>query len=794
MNTTAPITSTAKVDLASIIASYTKHWKWFVFSVLAALVLAFIHIRYSIPEYAAAAKIQILEDKNSGSELMALQDLSLFDSGKNKVEDEIQILKSRSNFIEVVNKLGLNIRMTVQGNILDTEIYDQPKPITINYIANDSVLNSSLFSFYLDLTSDTTFGYSEKEDSPTKVYYFGKNVPTKVGDIVVTPNIKVFKGYKGSRIKISITPVGLVAQGYQARTNIAPTDKLSNIINISLTDRIQRKATDVIQTLVDTYNTNATADKKAIADKTASFIDDRISGIYTNLSNVDQSAEDFMTGRGITDLASESSLNLNVGAANNQELQTASVQLEIATAMKDVIDTQDGYETLPSNLGFQDPAITNSIAKYNELVTTRERLLQSSNELNPVVVNVDDQLANLKKSLKASFNGTTNNLNLQVNNLSKQLSRVNSKLYQAPKNERALREITRKQQTTEALYLYLLTKKEEAQIAYASAAPKSKIIDFAYGTSPIPVSPKKKIIYLAALILGLLVPFSVIYANDLLDNKIHNKVSLEAISMDVPVLAEIPKLAKKESALVSKNDRSILAESLRILRTNIDYIIKSNANGHKNNVIFVTSSVPGEGKTFLSSNLSMIFASANKKVLLIGADIRNPKLYEYLTAQNTNDSIKPTREINIGLTEYLHSNTLGFSDILNPTIINETTIDVVYSGKIPPNPTELLMNRRLKVLIDQVRPLYDYIIIDTAPLMVVTDTLLISEFADHILYVARAGMTEKKVINFPLNLMKEGKLKGLSFVVNNVDETKLGYGGKYGYGYGKSVKKWWKLF
>ncbi|TFG73368.1 MAG: polysaccharide biosynthesis tyrosine autokinase, partial [Flavobacteriales bacterium] len=318
----------------------------------------------------------------------------------------------------------------------------------------------------------------------------------------------------------------------------------------------------------------------------------------------------------------------------------------------------------------------------------------------------------------------------------------------------------------------------------------SMVVDSAY-SSELPVSPTIPLVFFAAFVLGLLIPFSLIYANSLLDNKIHNKSDLEKMVVNVPVLAELPKLGKKDEQMVRKEDRSVLGESMRILRTNLDYLIRSKSDKH--NVIYVTSSVPGEGKTFVASNLALIFSNTDKKVLLIGADIRNPKFYSFFSKKEVDILGKKGRNKDIGLTEYLYDDSLTTQDIINPLLVHTNTIDVIYSGKIPPNPTELLMSDKMKILLGEMSLKYDYVVVDTAPLMVVSDTLLISEFADHIIYVLRAGVTETKVIEFPLKLQAEGKLKGLSFVVNGVKATNLGYGGTYGYGYGKSTKKWWKF-
>ncbi len=781
------------IDFKEIISTYTKHWKWFMLSAILALLLALAYLRYATPLYAATAKIQIIEDDSAGSSLDLFQELGVFGSVKNKVADEIELIGSRSNFIEVVKRLKLNTKIMVLGNVKNREIYRNP-PINLNFIAADSTINNADFDFFIALSSSTTFGYSREEDKPVKIYSFGKNISTPIGDIVITPNIANFEKFKDQKLKVSVRPIDLVALSYKAKTLINNTDELSNIVDIRLEDPIKERAINVVDALIQTYNTNAIEDKQEVADRTEKFINDRIADIASNLSIADQSAEDFKTERGVTDIATEANINLNVGVVNQQELASAETQLNMAASMKNILDEQDGYEVLPTNIGLNDPTIASTTNRYNQLVQERKRLLKSSNEKNPVIVNLDQQINGLKRSMQSSLANSVDNLGLRVNSLSGQQRRFNSKIYSSPKNERALRDITRKQQTTEELYLYLLTKREEAQIAVASTSAKSKTIDNAYNVSRMPVSPKKKIIYLASLILGLLIPFSVIYANDLLDNKVHNMNSLEKLTTDTPVLGEIPKLSKREDKLVIKEDRSVLAESLRIIRTNLDYLIKTKQSpGVKNNVVFVTSSVPGEGKTFLSTNLSMILASTNKKVLLIGADIRNPKIYTFFTGSNVDKMSKPSRNKDAGLTEFLYDNTLTAQDIINPMLVHHNTIDVVYSGRIPPNPAELLMSPRIKELFDETSSKYDYVIVDTAPLMVVTDTLLIAEHANHLIYVTRAGVTDNNAVGYPLKLQKEGKIKGLTFIVNDVKSSDLGYGGKYGYGYGKSQKKWWKF-
>ena len=777
----------SKLDIKLILDSYLKHWKWFVLGVLVALVLAFFKIRYSSPQYNATAKIQIVEDNAQGSELSAFQDLEMLSGGKNKVEDEIQSIISRSNFIQAVKTLKLNIKVEAVGKVIDNELYESPYPFNIEFKSSDSLLYTQKGSFLLNIVSKDVIGFTEEEDVASKSIKFNEVISTKVGDIIITAKDDIINNYIGDKYRVSVVPVDDAAVSYKKKISITQVEKMSNVLDLSINTSSSEKSRDILNTLIMTYNENAIINQKYLADKTSEFINNRISKIYSSLTEIDSTAENFMEGRGITDIASQSNLNMNISAQSEQELQATTVQLNIAESMINSVSNESGYGLIVSNL--DNNAVQGTVGSYNQLAMQRKRLLESTGESHPDVIQLTRQMNSMKSNIISNLRSVANNYSVRANNLSKQLAKSNSKLYSAAGNSRGLNEISRDQDNMAALYQYLIRKREEAQIKAASTSPKCEIIDAAYNPTKFPMSPKKPIIYLASLILGLLVPFSIIYVKELLDNKIHNKLDLEKLVGSTPVLAEIPSMGKNAS-LVNKNDRSVLAESFRILRTNIDYLIQSKNNGRKNNIIYVTSSVSGEGKTFLASNLALIFANTEKKVLLVGADIRNPKLYTFFDAPKEKGN---KRTKNTGLTEYLTSD-IKIKDIVKPTVYGETELDIIYSGKIPPNPAELLMSDKMRILLEEVSETYDYVIVDTAPMVVVTDTLLISKYSDQLLYVTRAGSTENKVIQHPIHLKEEGKINNLSFIVNDVPEADLGYGGKYGYGYGVNKKRWWHLF
>ena len=785
--------SDKKEDIKNVISIYLKNWKWFVLCGLIALIIAYVNIRYTTPEYAVKSQIQIVQEKNAGNEMSVFQDLDLFGGSSKQVEDEIEILGSRSNFIQVVKELGANVKIMALGNIINSEVYSNP-PIKVNFIAADSTIYNADYSFFVEFSSGNTFGFTEDENVPSKIYSYGNGISTPIGNMVITPNLKDPKSLIGKRYQISISPVEKVAISFKTGVNISISTEFSNILDVSMTSAIPKKAKDVIDKLIEVYNRNAIEDKKRIADTTSDFINNRIQLISGTLTTVDKDAQELLTEKGMTGSGIEVGAAVQVSAGSRQNLENAKVQLQMVSGLKDYVSGEAGYDEMPV-VDVGSVALSQATVQYNSLVAERKRLLKSSNEQNPMIINLDEQLDGIKNTMQSSLNSLERNVGMNVSTLQSQLGRIQGTIYSAPENQRELRNITRKQETTESLYLYLLQKREESQIAFASASPKSNIIDKAYVSSPTPVKPKKAITYLAALMLGLLLPFGVIYSKDLLDTKIHNKHSLEKFTKDIPILGELPRLNKKDSKIIINDDRSVLAEALRIIRANLDFLIKTKhaTDKNKNNVIYVTSSTPGEGKTFVSSNLSMILASTDKKVLLVGADIRNPKLYTFFSGDSVDKLKTPSRNKDAGLTEYLLDDSISVKDIIRPMLVHHNTIDVIYSGKIPPNPAELLMSSKVEELLAEVSEMYDYVIVDTAPMMVVSDTLLIAPYANHIIYVTRAGVTDETAVKFPLNLRDEGKLKGVSFVVNDVSLDSLGYGGKYGYGYGKNAKKWWKF-
>ncbi|MCF7568658.1 polysaccharide biosynthesis tyrosine autokinase [Sabulilitoribacter arenilitoris] len=767
-------------NLKKTLSVYLKQWKWFVLSLLISFVLTYISLRYTTPKYLAVAKIMLLDDKDNSAG--ALKDLSIFSEKEDAmVEDEIEVIKSRSFLRNIVKELTLNVRYYVKGRIYESELYKNT-PIVVNFIESDSIINNTNFNFYVEILSATDFNYRTKEDGTAKRHAFGETIPTSFGGIIITPKKENIENSVGSNIRINIVKAESLAESLKDRISIAPIKKSSKVVQVSLVDPVIEKAKDIVNTLIHEYNDFAIQKKNEISKSTADFIDERVELIASDLVNVDDSIVRFKTGNKITDVASEAGQFLNSSVANEQQLDATKMQLSQLNFVKETLgDDSAKYSSIPSNLGAGDPAISALSARYNQLLETRRTLLKSAGEQHPNVLQLNQSIANVRQDLQQSINNSSKSLRIQIGSLESQSRRINSKILGVPGQERRLRSIERSQGIKESLYLYLLEKREEATISLTATSPSAKIIDEAYNSAGGPISPNKQIAYASAIFLGLLIPFLIFYTKNLLDTKIHNKEDLEKEIKNITVLGEIPKV-KGNNVLVKRNDRSILSESFRIIRTNFDYIKRARKVENYDNVIFVTSTINGEGKSFFSMNMALTLANTDKRVLLIGADIRNPKLILGLDSQNKKDLAK------VGLTEYLVDKSIIVGEAINTYEINGNKLDVLLSGKVPPNPAELLMSDRMKPLFDKVSEQYDYVIVDTAPSMLVTDTLLFSQYAGHTIYMTRADYTETRILNFAKELHAENKLNGMMLVVNDVKQSNFGYGAKYGY-YGAKEKK-----
>lgn len=776
-----------QADIKAILFKYIIRWPWFIASIIICIACAWIYLKQSTPIYNITASVIIKDEKKGGTmgnEFSGLEDLGLLNPSKN-IDNEIEILQSKSLIKDVVNELGLYINYWGNKGFKTTDLYGA-SPILVHYSFKDAeTLNAPIQltinyqkNGNLNVNMITDKGNDNEKKINKTFTEFPAVLSSEKGVITFIENQQV-PIVEDVNLDITISHPLAIAKGYRSALSIEPTSKTTSVATISIKNTNKKRGEDFINKLVEMYNRDANDDKNEVAQNTAHFIDERISVINQELGTTEQELENFKRESGLTDLSSDAQLAVAEKSAYEKLCVENGTQLNLIQYLSDYLKKpENANTTLPVNVGLNDKSLTEQISQYNALILERNRLRRTSSDSNPVVRRLDSNIDDMHASLLTTINSVYKGLLITKADLDRQAGKYAGQISNAPAQERRFVSIQRQQEIKAGLYLMLLQKREENNIALAATANNAKIIDDALADD-VPISPNKKIIYLAALVLGFGIPVAVIYILSLLSYRIEGHSDVERLTR-VPVIGDVPlnDSDEKYAIAVRENDNDIMAETFRSLRTNLLFML----GDPDKKVILVTSTTNGEGKTFIASNLAVSLALLGKKVVIVGLDIRKPGLNKVFHISHKER----------GITQYLVApQSTDLRSMIQSSDLS-ANLHILPGGTIPPNPTELLARKSLDDAIELLKKDYDYIVLDTAPIGMVTDTQLIARVADISVYVCRADYTHKNDYQLINELYANKRLPGLCTVINGLDMKKKKYGyyygyGKYGryYGYGK---------
>ena len=767
-----------KINYQELLFRYIIHWPWFVASVLVCLIGAWVYLHFQTPVYQVSASIMIKDDKKGGGST-DLENLGIGGviTSTQSIDNEIEVLRSKTILKEVVNNLELYITYYDEDEFPEKELY-QTSPVIVNLTAQeaDRLPGSALLAMKLSpegvLDVNLKVGLNEYNQRFEKLPAV---LPTDAGTFGFALKDSLsggqMEGYKGERhIRAVVSRPFEVAKGYQGALSIAPTSRTTSVAVVSLMNTNIQRARDFINKLMEMYNRNTNNDKNEVAEKTREFINERIKIIDEELGSTEDKLEAFKRNAGLTDISSDAQLAVSGNAEYEKKRVDNGTQINLVRDLiKYINNPLNEYELLPGNIGLSDAGLTTQIGRYNELIIERKRLLRTSTESNPMIVNLDTSIRAMKSNVQAAINGTLQGLLIVKADLEREAGRFSRRISDAPGQERQYVSIARQQEIKAGLYLMLLQKREENAITLAATANNAKIIDEPVATGG-PLSPKPNMIYMIALVLGVGLPVGVIFLIGLTKFKIEGRGDVEKLTR-LPIVGDVPLTAEKTgSIVVFENQNNLMSETFRHIRTNLQFMLENDQK-----VILVTSTISGEGKSFVSSNLAISLSLLGKKVVIVGLDIRKPGLNKIFNISRKEQ----------GITQYLSNPEKNLMDLVQASDVSKS-LYILPGGTVPPNPTELLARDGLDKAIETLKKNFDYVILDTAPVGMVTDTLLIGRVADLSVYVCRADYTRKAEFTLINELAADNKLPNICTVINGLDLQKKKYGYYYGYGkYGK---------
>lgn len=758
------------VDLFMYLAS---QWKWFLLSILICGGIAWYNYARAPLVYFRSATVIIKDPSNKAS----TSGLDRFDNFINKVNVANEILQFRSKKLmrEVVQRVHADVSYQIKDGLRSNELYNE-SPVLVSL---PDALPEQSFSFTMtlkDAKTVTLSDFSGIEAKPSYEVALNDTVAIIEGmNVVVTATNYLRDSWLNTPIRVQKLPVESMVNYYKNALGIQQEEEEASILTLALKDSSPARAEDVLNTLITVYNEEAIKEKNQVAVNTANFINERLIIIERELGNVESNLESFKQRNQIVDIASSAGMYMTESQKYNADAMELETQLRLANFIKDYLtDPSKETDLIPSNTGISDMNIENQISLYNAAKLKRDHLIDDSSVNNPVVQELNNSLRAMKQSIIRAVDNMIVSLNVKRNDAQNREMRAQDRVTAIPTKERQMLSIERQQKIKEALYLFLLNKREENALSQAMADNNARVIDGAEGSNA-PISPNRNRILLLGLLVGIALPGAVCLAILFMDTRVHGRKDIEGVT-SVPYLGEIPldkeamKDHRKKVMAVKEQGDDIVSEAFRILRTNMAFLSKKDKPAQ---VITFTSFNIGAGKTFIARNLSMSLAYMKKRVVMVDLDIRKGTLSRHFG------------HYHVGVTNYLSDNTVKVDDIIQ----HQEGFDLIPAGILAPNPAELLMDNRLDELMNELRTRYDYIIADNVPVGLIADATIANRIADLTIFVVRAGKLDRRQLPDIEKLYQEKKLKNMALVLNGANPERHGYGYSYGYGYGYGTKK-----
>lgn len=758
-------------DIFKIIASYLKYWYWFIIGAVLSVALTFLYIRYQVvPQYDIYSRILLndKEENSNSSNLESFGQMGMFKMSKN-IKDEIGILTSFDLIKTTVEELDLGVGYYIEGAIREIEAY--PENLPFRLVLQDSVPFTPGELGSVKLLDSNSFQLntinSQNGLTTNKTYSFGELINSSLAHFTVVLNEEEIDFSNQKPVVIRLKSIDELTASYRSRLMVYTVERDGGLIELNLTDAIPQRGEDMLEKHIEIYARKSAENKNMLAKNTIALIDERLELLVNELNSVEQSVESYKQNNQLTDVNSEASRFANLADATDTELANLRTQISALNSLETSLSQSSSQSFNPiTAFNIQSQSINGAISTYNTEIQRRSSIISASGTGNPILPEIDRKLLETKNLIIENIRSIKGQLVRSQRDLINKSTEYRSKISKVPEAERALLEINRDQGLNQSLYLYLLQKKEEEALSLSAPFSDTRIVEEPKAL-PFPSNPKKTPMYLGAFLLGVFVPFLWLFIKELMNTKIQTVKDIEALTK-ATVLGSIA--SSKNKLMLSQSDTSPSAELFRLLRHNLNFV----SQGKPKQVIMVTSGDQGEGKTYVSTNLALSLAITEKKVVLLGFDLRVPRLLQEMNIPE-----------HIGITDYIIKNELNLNDIIIQST-HEKNLSIIGSGPIPPNPGELMLNNRIKSLIHKLQEQYDYVIIDTAPIGKVADAFALTPYVDTTLFVVRQNKTQKADIDFINEIVTSKKLTSLMVVLNDV---KIDKNNGYSYGYGNDNKK-----